>query len=43
VDDAIAVTLKGRADFVLRFGPEPAARVGALGGLGCEDVALASL
>jgi hypothetical protein len=43
VDDAIAVALKRRADLVLRFGPKAAARIGALGRLRREDVALAGL
>ena len=43
VDDAIAIALKRRTDVVLGFGAQPASRVGALGGLGREDLALARL
>ena len=41
VDDAIAIALKRRPDVVFRLRPQPAARVGALGRLRREDLALA--
>ena len=41
VDDAIAVALKRRPDVVFRLGAQAAARVGALGRLRREDLALA--
>ena len=40
VDDPIAIALKRRTDGILGFGAEAAARVGALGRLRREDVAL---
>ena len=43
VDDAIAIALKRRPDVVLGLGAQPAARVGALGRLRREDLALARL
>ena len=41
VDDAIAIALKRGPDVVFRFGPQPAARVGALGRLRRQDLPLA--
>ncbi len=43
MDDAIAVALKRGPDVVFRLRPKPAARVGALGRLRREDLALARL
>src|SRR6185503_10138568 len=41
VDDAVTIALKGGADVVFELGAEAAARVGALGRLRREDLALA--
>ena len=43
VNDAVAVALERRPDRILGLGAEPSLRVGALGGLRRQDLALALL
>ena len=43
VDHAVAIALEGRPNRILRLRPQPAAAVGALGGLRREDLAFALL
>jgi hypothetical protein len=41
VDDSVAVALEGRSNRILGFSPKPPLRIGALGGLRRQDLALA--